>query len=299
MTRKAFMLSSPRRGFSLLEVLVAMAVLAIMMVFMFNLVAQSTVAWESGSRQIDAAQAARIGLDLMARDLQHAVAAEIPVATPTGGVNRNIAPFFFSGNPGAVPGEPAAALKAPPNSAQLFAVAPLASSAATNSPFTEIGFFSAFSAQTNGFVSLAPLRYYLLWHSPSSATTGEPIAEIYYRQTANSNWIRNTPDSVVEDGNRMALIDNCYQMQVLFATNDVDGVLKFTPTWTSQQSLPAGALITLKVMDRKTAARIASLRPAGLTAADVQTNSTTDAGRVLREGTVEVSRFVPFLNSTN
>lgn len=297
MTRKMGMTASPSRGFSLLEVLVAMAVLAIMMVFMFNLVAQSTVAWESGSRQIDAAQAARIGLDLMARDLQHAVAANMP-----GGTNNttpNIAPFFFSGNPGAVPGESASALKAPPNSAQLFAVAPLAGEAATNAPFAEIGFMSVYSAQTNGFVSLAPLRYYLLWHSPSLATTGEPISEIYYRQTVNSNWIRNTPDSVLEDGNRMALIDNCYQMQVLFATNDANGSLKFTPTWTSQESLPAGALITLKVMDRKTAARVAALRPSGLTAGDVQTNSTTDAGRVLREGTVEVSRFIPFLNSTN
>jgi prepilin-type N-terminal cleavage/methylation domain-containing protein len=299
MTRADFISSPPRHGFSLLEVLVAMAVLAIMMVFMFNLVAQSTVAWESGSRQIDAAQAARIGLDLMARDLQHAVAAEIPVATPAGGTNRNIAPFFFSANPGAIPGEPAANLKAPPNSAQLFAVAPIAPESATNVPFVEVGFFAVHSARTNGFAVLSGNRYYLLWHSPSLATTGEPIAEIFYRQNANSNWVSKKPDSVNEDGNRMALIDNCYQMQILFATNDASGVLKFTPSWTSQQSLPAGALITLRVMDRKTAARIASLRPTGLTAGDVQTNSTTDAGRVLREGTVEVSRFVPFLNSTN
>jgi prepilin-type N-terminal cleavage/methylation domain-containing protein len=297
MTRQVDMTAFPCRGFSLLEVLVAMAVLAIMMVFMFNLVAQSTVAWESGSRQIDAAQAARIGLDLMARDLQHAVAANMP-----GGTNNttpNIAPFFFSGNPGAIPGESASALKPPPNSAQLFAVAPLALETATNAPFAEIGFMSVFSALPEGYDVLAGNRYYLLWHSPSLSTTGEPVSEIYYRKTVDPKWVGNAPDTIRGDANRMALIDNCYQMQVLFATNDASGNLKFTPTWTSQESLPAGALITLKVMDRKTAARVAALRPSGLTAGDVQTNSTTDAGRVLREGTVEVSRFVPFLNSTN
>jgi hypothetical protein len=61
--------------------------------------------------------------------------------------------------------------------------------------------------------------------------------------------------------------------------------------------LPAGVSVTAKVMDEKTAARIASLRPNGLTAADVADGATSDVARILREGTVEVHRFIPFVNA--
>jgi uncharacterized protein (TIGR02599 family) len=63
------------RGFSLLEVLVAMAVLSVMMVFLFNLVAQTMRAWEIGNKQVEATQVARIGLDVMAQNLQSAARA--------------------------------------------------------------------------------------------------------------------------------------------------------------------------------------------------------------------------------
>jgi len=39
------------------------------------------------------------------------------------------------------------------------------------------------------------------------------------------------------------------------------------------------------------------LRPAGLTAADLDPAATSDVARTLRAGTYELSRFIPFVNS--
>lgn len=293
-----------REAFSLLEMMVAVAVLSIMMTFMFSLVAQATRAWEGGSRQIEVAQAARVTLDRMSKELQFAVAGSQPVVAG-GGVVTNTSPFYVNVNPAAVPGETNTALRAPTNSAQVFAVSPVASPSAMNGPFTEVGYFCAHSVRSTGYHVLGPYLYYLIWHGPSETDTNtgilEPLSDFYYRGSGGTNWFQTaSTDRLVSSGNRMAMVDNCYQMTFQFATNDANGVLRFTTNWLSRTSLPAGMLVTLKVMDKKTAAKIAQLKGSNaLTAADLDTNTTTDAGRVLRAGTVQVSRFIPFLNSTN
>jgi prepilin-type N-terminal cleavage/methylation domain-containing protein len=285
-------------GFSLLEMLVAMGVLTIMLVFMFSVVDQSIRAWESGSRQMEAAQAARVGLDLMARNLQSAIAASNNVFNLAGsGSNANVAPVILTNNAKSIPGEKSQFFKPPPQSGQIFAIAPLAPVSATNSPFSEIGFFPVYSADPNGRSIMAGRRYALIWHSPAT-TNNEPVTEIFYRGTPNNDWLTTTNDSLDGSGNRMILVDNCYQMRLRFASNSPTG-LAFVDQWPRRDSLPAGVVVSLKVMDRKTAARIAQLRPDGLTADDFNPGPNNFVERVLRAGTVEVSRFIPFLNSTN
>jgi len=291
-------------AFTLLEMMVAVAVLSIMMIFMFSLVAQATRAWEGGSRQIEAAQAARVTLDRMSKEMQFAVAGSH--AVPAGaGLLTNTAPFYVNVNPTTVPGETNTALRPPTNSGQIFAVSPVASPAAVNGPFSEVGYFVGHSVRSTGFHTLAPHLYYLFWHGPSKTDTNnnilEPVSDFYYRGGGGTNWIQTAAtDRLQSDGNRMAMVDNCYQMTFQFATNNANGVLEFTTNWLSRTSLPAGMLVTLKVMDKKTAAKIAQLKGSNaLTTADLATNTTTDAGAVLRAGTVQVSRFIPFLNSTN
>jgi hypothetical protein len=74
-------------------------------------------------------------------------------------------------------------------------------------------------------------------------------------------------------------------------------VLAWSTNWNSQTNTPAGVLVTAKVMDEKTAARIAALRPNGLESQDLDEASNENVPRLLREGTVEVHRFIPFINA--
>ncbi len=297
-------------AFSLAEMLVALAVLSLMMIFMFNVVAQATQAWETGGRRMEAAQAARVGLERMAFDLQQAMAGRFAAATLTNtNFLTNNVPFFSGRDPRNLPGETAALVSAP-SSDQIFVVAPVAEAMATNGPFAEVGYFAAYNTRSTGFHSLTGLRYYLLRHSPYGTnsvrvgseppqTVMQPVNDFYYRggTTNATNWVTTTSASTT---NRVSLIENCYQVQLAYASNTPSGLQFSTNVWTDRVSLPAGVLVTVKVMDAKTAARVAQVAGAGgLTPADVASNSTTPAGRILRAGTVEVSRFIPFLNSTN
>jgi type II secretory pathway pseudopilin PulG len=287
-------------AFSLLEVLVAMAVLALMMVFMFNLVGSSFRAWESGLRQIEAAQAARVGLDRMASELQFAMAGEIEAVSTSGTVITNIIPFRAivpsAGTGAPSVGDPVSNVAMPPGSGQLFAVAPIMNPLAAHGPFTEIGYYCAYNRSASSYATMSPRTYYLIWHKPYGQE--EPKHDIYYRNDLSSSWYSAANNSIGSTGNRSPLIDNCFQMQLRFAVNTANGLV-FQDSWPSQVSLPAGVLITLSVMDRKTAARIRQLRPDGLTSADLLPGADGDVSRILREGSVVVSRFVPFLNSVN
>jgi prepilin-type N-terminal cleavage/methylation domain-containing protein len=65
--------SRPRRGFSLVELLVAVAVLSTLMVLLFGFFDQATQAWQASERKIDAFREARAALYYIRRDLQSMV----------------------------------------------------------------------------------------------------------------------------------------------------------------------------------------------------------------------------------
>lgn len=64
------------RGFSLLELLVATAVLSTMMVLLFGFFDQATQAWQTSERKVDAFREARAALFFLRRDLQAMVVDE-------------------------------------------------------------------------------------------------------------------------------------------------------------------------------------------------------------------------------
>ena len=273
-----------------------MAVLSIMMAFLFNLVAQSTRAWESGARRVEAAQAARIGLDSMARELQSAFGGVGTVVNPTNPSSTisSIVPFYAANQATALLGLPAGPFQAATNSGQLFTVAPVPAS--TNS-LGEFGYMSVYvtsqSSGNPGYHNLRGFRYYLLRHNPPS-TNG---TDFYYRGTANSNWITSTAQGGgIQDGHRVALIPNCYHISFAFASNN-NGTLAWSTNWTSQTNMPDGLLVAVKVIDEKTAARLQAVQSNGLSASDLEPGSSTTAARILREGTVEVRRFIPLVNN--
>lgn len=78
-TRNQKLEPRPRRGFSLVELLVAVAVLSTMMVLLFGFFDQATQAWQTSERKIDAFREARAALHFLRRDLQSMVVdANIP-----------------------------------------------------------------------------------------------------------------------------------------------------------------------------------------------------------------------------
>lgn len=73
-----------RPGFTLIEVLVAMTVLAVMVLLVANIFQQSSAAWNIGTQKADMNTAARAALDYMARELACAVAGPIEKAVGSG-----------------------------------------------------------------------------------------------------------------------------------------------------------------------------------------------------------------------
>ena len=186
-----------------------------------------------------------------------------------------------------------------PSSGQIFVVAPLPSA---GNDLYELGYLSVFvtaAGSGEGFSDMRGRRYVLMRHAisgTSAAAAGR--GNFYYVNSVPSgaaDWLVEA-SAAVSEFNRSSLIPNCYQLVFRYASNN-NGVLAFSDTWTAADRLPAGVLVTAKVMDEKTAARIAALRPNGLSSADVAGGGESVVGRVLREGTIEVSRFIPFVNA--
>jgi len=290
-------------GFSLLELLVAMAILSIMMTFLFNLVAQTMRAWESGARRVEAAQAARIGLDFMARELQSAfggVGVAFSNNTPT--LVTNYIPFFASNGDNSTRGLPAPTFRAALGSGQLFAVAPVAEH--TNS-FGELGYLCVYVSDRGpalpGYHNLMGYRYYLLRHTSGWRNEGGSTnTDFYFRDPPTPGWETYTKrGGGMQDNERSSLINNCYQISFSFASNNNDGRIVWVDDWPSQTTMPDGVLVTAKVIDEKTAARLeVVLNKQPLNGVDLEPGSETVAGRILREGTVEVRRFIPFVNNS-
>lgn len=285
--------SGKARGFSLIEMLVAMAVLTMLMTFMFGLLGGTMRLWEQGNNQVEAAQAARVGLSRLAEDLRGAMAGVAVGATPSGGSVTNVMPFFATNGATALPsGWSSSSFSCSQGSDQIFGVR---ATGDRGDPYNEFGYFSAFVSDTNGFDSMRGGRYYLVRHVVRSA--GKSATCDFYLRAPGSSWISST-----SSGQRFPIMDNCVRIQFLYASNSGTAVT-WTPTWTSGTSLPMGVLATVMAIDSRTAERIAKLNNNGqLTTAQIEamTNNapTTDpVSAQLRQGGVVMRRFIPFPNT--
>ena len=310
---------SKREAFTLLEMLVAMAVVALMMAFMFNMVAQAIRTWEIGGRKMEGAQAARIGMNYLAQELQFAMAGvRTSRGNPTPDIVNTI-PFVALANAQSLPGNATAAnLEAPNGSDQFFFVTPVGAWASSTggvdwlSPFGEVGYMTLFVKST-GFSTMAGQRYYLVRHggragaysNTADLTDSNTLRDFFYRgsnppvPSSLTNWITNG----VQTYNRVSLVDNCIQFKLEYASNN-NGTIDWSTNWPSRTNLPLGVLVTMRVLDAKSANRIAAMRVDNkLTAQQLEslTNgqpSSDPIVGILREGTTTLRRFVPLLQST-
>ena len=61
--------SSP--SFTLVEILVATAILSILMAIMFGILQQTSAGWQAANRRVEASQVARLAMDQIASDLEN------------------------------------------------------------------------------------------------------------------------------------------------------------------------------------------------------------------------------------
>lgn len=283
------------QGFTLLELLVAMTILSLMLVFMFNLVGRAISAWELGNRRIEAAQAARIGLNRMAADLQFALSASANASALTGtNFITNVVPCLFVSNATSPGGLSMANISvAPQTSDQIFSIV---ASPDPDAPFTKIGYYTVFINNTNGAVSMGGPGYYLIRQEG-----GTP--NFFYRDTgANTptNWISVSSADAINQTH--PIIDNCIRFRIRPATVGPNGLL-FQSNWPSRTNLPAAIMAEITVVDSKTMTKIHRLKGTSpLTAQELDsiTNTAPPSGTVetlLRQGAVTMQRLIPFHNS--
>ena len=276
----------PKKGFTLVELLVATAILAMMVGLMFSMLSGSMAAFESGNKRIEAAQIARVGLNIIANDLRRAIADQQISYTSNGTQITNTIPFLAVNTPTDtidLGGEPVNA----EGSQQLFGVL---ATGKTNQPFEEFGYICAYLGTDDEARNLAGKKYYLV---RKSSTTTE--ANFYLQGNATTNFAGGS-DAF------SPIVENCIRLELSYpqtnAAGDIDTAFGFSKVWTSKSRLPAGVLVSIWVLDSKTATKLAAINSGPLTALQIgritNTADPTDATeRLLKQGTVRMQRFIP------
>lgn len=158
-----------RQGFSLVELLVAMAVLSVMMVLLFGIFDQATDAWRRSEQKIDAFREARAALHYLKRDLEAMV------------VDANV-PWVFFADPRQVPDAPPPAGYGP-----VRAAAPPAANGDT------LFFISRqpMEAQESGSLSdLCAVGYYLNYtNNPGVGAPAQSYKLYRYFHSSNPTWV--------------------------------------------------------------------------------------------------------------
>jgi hypothetical protein len=282
--------------------LTAIGVLSLMMVFMFSIVGQTMRAWETGRRRMEVSQATRIGMNLLDSELRYAFAG----VYTNNGTNftdyLNTVPFFAGSN--TLAGQSGSDYAFVPGSQTIFFISTIGPhEPKEHVPFAEVGYFPAFVAKADGSYNMMGGTYALVRHGASAGVNELDNAnyqDFYYRKTVDTNWIK----AKANNNNRTPIVDNCIRMSLDFASNNA-GAITWSSSWPSQTKLPLGVLVTLLVIDEKSAAKLKQVKGTNTltqTEIDKATNSealgpSDVAPRILREGVSVVRRFVPLVNS--
>jgi prepilin-type N-terminal cleavage/methylation domain-containing protein len=280
-----------RLAFTLLEVLVATAILAMMLAFLFNLVGSSAKLWEVGNKKMEAAQAARVGLNIMARDLKNAFAGNMTTYTSNGTAINNIAPFMaFGNNTTTTMGLGGGAISA--NGSQQIAGVTLTNNSSI--PYNEFGYMAVFIDDADGIDPMIGDRYYLVKKADGVTTTG---GDFYIRGNATAAWHSSASEFY-------PIIDHCIRLKLGYYGNSTSstGTPGWTTTWSPVDRLPLGVLVTISVIDSKTAVKINAIKNgSALTELEITNGlssspsaTLTDIERLISQGSVTMSRFIPF-----
>jgi prepilin-type N-terminal cleavage/methylation domain-containing protein len=281
---------SSSAAFTLLEVLVATAVLALMMTFLFNLLGSSAKLWEIGNKKIEAAQAARVGLNIMAADLKNAIAGNMTAYSSNGSTLQNYANFFATDSPPNTIGLGNAA-----SSSGSHQIRFIASTSDPTDPINEIGYQCVYMTGNNS-IGMTPNRSFLVRKRVAASS-----APIFIRTNgsaptspewvpANGGWDQNSGSWF----SFQPIIENCIGLEFIYAYQNGNSVAWTTlpnanPTPNNYSVLPLGVLVKVTVIDSRTAEKIAQL-----SSSDPAASSDADIQRLISQGSVTMSRFIPF-----
>jgi len=265
-----------------------------MLAFLFNLVGSSAKLWEAGNKKIEAAQAARIGLNFMAIDLKNAFSGNMTSYTSNGTAINNIAPFMALGNntTTAMGLEDSVGKGINANGSQQIAGVTLTNNSSI--PDNEFGYMAVFVNDPGGIDPMIGDRYYLVKKVDNVSSTG---GDFYFRGNSTATWQNSSDDFY-------PIVDNCIRLKLEYYGNSTSstGTPGWTSTWAPTDRLPLGVLVTLSVLDSKTAIKVNALKNGtalstveitnGLSSSPSATLSPVE--RLIAQGSVTMSRFIPF-----
>jgi type II secretory pathway pseudopilin PulG len=290
-------------AFTLLEVLVATAVLALMMTFLFNLLGSSAKLWEIGNKKIEAAQAARVGLNIMATDLKNAIAGNMTTYSSNGSTLQNYANYFATDSPPNTIGLGNAATSSGSHQIRF-----IASTSDSTDPVNEIGYQCVYMTGNNS-IGMTPNRSFLVRKRVTSSSApifirtagAAPSTSIW--NPANGGWDPNSGSWQ----SFQPIIENCIGLEFIYAYRNGNSVEWTTdpnndPTSNNYSALPLGVLVKVKVIDSKTAEKIAAIKgTSALTQQEIDNGlssspsaTLTPVERLIAQGSVTMSRFIPF-----
>lgn len=259
------------------------------------------LAFESGNKRIEAAQIARVGLNIIANDLRRAIADQQISYTSNGTQITNTIPFLAVNTPADTIDLQGAPVNAE-GSQQLFGVL---ATGKTNQPFEEFGYICAYLGTDDG-ATMAGKRYYLVRKSSTADN-----ADFYLRGNATADFAENSDTF-------SPIIENCVKLEFSYlsancTSSGSETLNDFSPIWTantfedhsfatgnatdSYKKL-LGVLVSVWVLDSKTATKLAAINNGPLTLSQIGsiTNTADPANateRLLKQGTVRMQRFIP------
>jgi hypothetical protein len=272
--------------------------MSMMMAFMFNLMGASLSFWETGNRRMEAAQAARVGLNIIAKDLENALAGNMTSYTSSGNATYNIAPFFArSSSNASVTGTLTDDAIIAEGSDQLFGISLTGD---PSDPFEQFGYQCVFVTKDGGFDNMRNRFYYLVRQNV-------PDAMYFKNAPPGASWYNNTGSS-----SNYPIIDNCIRLTFEYYGDPNLGNASdpaFSPVWSTTWTpanpthrLPLGVLVTATVLDSRTGDKIAALSSSPLSAADITAgidaangngSTSNNIQRLISQGAVTVRRFIP------
>jgi prepilin-type N-terminal cleavage/methylation domain-containing protein len=286
------------KGFTLIELMVAITILALMMSFIFTLLGRTVAAWETANKRIEASMAARVGLSILSEQLETAlVGVKEMEALPSGNVQSNVFPMAVLRSPKTIPGVSRPEIFASPGSDQIFFITTTGRSYGNPAalPYAETGFFCEFVA--NPGYHNRTLGYYLMKHH-------EGVEDYYFRgtSTVTTNWFGNLG---VSQTVRFPIIENCLRLKITPVQTNNAGNFSSLSGWNSFNVLPdsvVGFHISILLIDSRTAKKIFQIKgnqPLSSSEIDSITNASPPSNelqRLLREGSIQMQRYVPLIN---
>jgi len=330
---KLFETCRPTPAFTLVEILAATTVLALMFVIMFGILQQTARGWQGANRKVESTQAARLALEQMASDLENTIALvstnlSVPGNRANTTINYAFGFRFLNGSSGfparSLPANGTVIPSAPNDS--IFVVTPFTTSlngTAGIGDLCEIGYVPMFVGKTTygGYANTQEGKYVLLRSFPN--IIGVPQNDFLNK---SSDWW--TTSGLKSDGgsppddtqNFYPIVDNCLRFEIQFYWTNASKALQgptnnwgqpnTNGTWgplnpANVTGLPVAADITLCVLDERSADRLYRVQGTTILQTAVITNLPNNLQgirdetlrRIFEEGLTTFQRRVYFKNS--